>query len=474
MGPAAPATGDDRAPLELGVEAALRLVEPISDLVLVLDRASIVRRVSGARTSRVATEATRWTGRAWPDLLAGDARSAAKTLIAEARICGVSSMRPLTHAPSPGLEWPLDCCVASGGHPGGLLVIARDGQGVSTLEAQLTDVQQMLERDYQRMRIAESRFRLLLDTTREATLLIDPDTQRITYANAAAPRMLSTDRHDLIGRDVATCFEPAARSTLRDALRTAREGGTVSGIRAGLAAETGIRPISVAASHTNDAMLLVIHADAATPAAPAESRARSVDALLRGLPGPILLADDRGLVRGANPAFANLVGLAHPEHTVGRPLADWIQSAAQDLAMHLALLRQQGHLKGLPVQVYDSSGDARPAILSAGRIAPFGEATIVLALRTVELLEGKAAAQPAVALDAERLAHLVGRVALPRVVRETTRQVEVGLLNAALERAGGNRTTAAELLGISRQSFYIKLRRHGLLGVDDASDVESA
>jgi DNA-binding NtrC family response regulator len=33
---------------------------------------------------------------------------------------------------------------------------------------------------------------------------------------------------------------------------------------------------------------------------------------------------------------------------------------------------------------------------------------------------------------------------------------------AALELTGDNRASAAEMLGLSRQSFYVKLRRHGL------------
>ncbi|MEE4239647.1 MAG: helix-turn-helix domain-containing protein, partial [Anderseniella sp.] len=32
---------------------------------------------------------------------------------------------------------------------------------------------------------------------------------------------------------------------------------------------------------------------------------------------------------------------------------------------------------------------------------------------------------------------------------------------------GNNRASAADLLGLSRQSFYIKLRRHGLLDGDN-------
>ena len=40
--------------------------------------------------------------------------------------------------------------------------------------------------------------------------------------------------------------------------------------------------------------------------------------------------------------------------------------------------------------------------------------------------------------------------------------VERYYIEAALERADGNRTATAELLGLSRQSLYMKLNRYGL------------
>ena len=40
--------------------------------------------------------------------------------------------------------------------------------------------------------------------------------------------------------------------------------------------------------------------------------------------------------------------------------------------------------------------------------------------------------------------------------------VERRYIEAALELTGGNRTAAAELLGLSRQSLYAKLNRYGL------------
>jgi DNA-binding NtrC family response regulator len=62
----------------------------------------------------------------------------------------------------------------------------------------------------------------------------------------------------------------------------------------------------------------------------------------------------------------------------------------------------------------------------------------------------------------EQLTELVGRVPLKDLVRESTDMIEKLCIEAALEITGDNRASAADILGLSRQSLYAKLRRYGL------------
>ncbi len=66
----------------------------------------------------------------------------------------------------------------------------------------------------------------------------------------------------------------------------------------------------------------------------------------------------------------------------------------------------------------------------------------------------------------EQLTELVGRVPLRDLVRQSTDLVERLCIETALRKTRDNRASAAELLGLSRQSLYSKLRRHGLMGHD--------
>jgi hypothetical protein len=62
------------------------------------------------------------------------------------------------------------------------------------------------------------------------------------------------------------------------------------------------------------------------------------------------------------------------------------------------------------------------------------------------------------------LTELVGRVPLKDIVSETTDLIEQLCIEAALQMTQGNRASAAQLLGLSRQSLYVKLNRFGLAG----------
>jgi DNA-binding NtrC family response regulator len=57
---------------------------------------------------------------------------------------------------------------------------------------------------------------------------------------------------------------------------------------------------------------------------------------------------------------------------------------------------------------------------------------------------------------------LIGRVPLKELIRDAADIIEKMCIEAALRQTGNNRASAADLLGLSRQSLYLKLRRYNL------------
>ena len=67
----------------------------------------------------------------------------------------------------------------------------------------------------------------------------------------------------------------------------------------------------------------------------------------------------------------------------------------------------------------------------------------------------------------ENIIDLVGSTPLKELVRGTTDVVEKLCIETAIKLTNNNRASAAEMLGLSRQSLYVKLRKYGLIDHDD-------
>jgi DNA-binding NtrC family response regulator len=72
---------------------------------------------------------------------------------------------------------------------------------------------------------------------------------------------------------------------------------------------------------------------------------------------------------------------------------------------------------------------------------------------------------------ATKLTELVGRVPLKDIVSETTDMIEKMCIMSALELTMNNRVSASEMLGLSRQSLYIKMRRFGITDPSGSEDI---
>ena len=66
----------------------------------------------------------------------------------------------------------------------------------------------------------------------------------------------------------------------------------------------------------------------------------------------------------------------------------------------------------------------------------------------------------------ENVMKLVGSAPLKELVADTSDVVERLCIETAIELTGNNRVAAADMLGVSRQSLYVKLRKYGLMSKD--------
>ena len=100
------------------------------------------------------------------------------------------------------------------------------------------------------------------------------------------------------------------------------------------------------------------------------------------------------------------------------------------------------------------------------------EATFALFVRDVERRRQEETPSASVGLSGSvsGLSHLVGRMPMKDIVGETVDMIERRCIQAALTLTQNNRASAAEMLGVSRQSLYVKLRRFGMASEEEAAE----
>ena len=182
---------------------------------------------------------------------------------------------------------------------------------------------------------------------------------------------------------------------------------------------------------------------------------------LADLPEAVVQTDAEGLVIAANTLFLDLIHAPSLTQVLGRNIGSWFSSSAIDIRVLYARLMDEPSIRGFTSTLTDNLSGESAVSISAG----LNSANNTIQLIVVPQVSGSerlTIPSPGVPEQAEGFSALVGKVPLKDLIRESLDVIEKICIEAALDQTNNNRAYAAEILGLSRQSLYIKLRRHGL------------
>jgi transcriptional regulator PpsR len=450
----------------LGTEAVAALLSASADVVLVLDGQGVIRDVSSSNGVLAnVREAANWTGKAWRDTVTIESKSKIERLLKEADNDGRISWRQVNVATIDGPDLPLSFCALRVGPKGRTIALGRDLRSVAELQQQLVDAQQALERDYLRLRHLESRYRILFDLTGEGVLVVDGKNMKIIETNPAAAAIIGDSVLKVIGRNVLDCVDGDARSTVAKLLDTVHASGQPDQISVKVGGERCTLSVSVMHEEAGELFLLRLGSTVVAPVAGADARAELVLRVLEQTPDAFVVTNNDGDILAVNRAFAEMVQLGRAELALGESLDRWLGRAGIDLNVLLANLRQRGHVKLFATTLRSQNGGSIPVEISAASVPHTDLGGLGFTIRDIGRRLVSEGGRHDIPQSAEQLSELVGRVPLREIVGETTDLIEKLAIEAALKLTQDNRATAAEILGLSRQSLYVKLRQYGIGGL---------
>ncbi|MEN3792999.1 transcriptional regulator PpsR [Fulvimarina sp. MAC3] len=451
------------ADLDPGLIASL--VTATADLALLIDETGTVVDVAMRQDVCPPEVYSKWIGRPFVETVTSECQIKAKRLLADG--AGQSETRREINHPIPNSrDLPVSYIMLQLSSGSGQIALGRDLRAAADLQQRLISAQLAYDHEFEQVRNVEAHYRALFETSIQLHLIVDPRNRIIIEANGNARKKLCDN--DPVGTNLEDHFAPDTLIELDRLIGQAfssgkSEHGTLR------RRDEDRSPVSVALHffrHLGHSRLSVqIQPETANTNSHSDDLATRLFAGLgAATPDALVILDDEMRVVSANQSYLDLVQVAEHSQLKGQHQFDRIGQRGVELRVLKNAIDNQGMVRTLTTSVTQTYGSTIPVEIGGTAIEVDGDRFYGLAIRRSERgvtslpHSGKTEMRPA-----NDMIGLVGQMPLRDIVRDTTDIIERLCIEAALELTGNNRASAAELLGISRQALYTKLRRFGII-----------
>lgn len=452
---------------DLDSDTAAKLITVASDVALVVSDAQqgIIVDVSLGSDALSSDMTDQWLGKAWLDTVTAESRPKVEALLRDSSKVGLPRWRMVNHTMPGGADLPVMYAAVKMNSGGQVVAFGRSMQSMANLQQQLVSAQQSMEREYLKLRQAEARHRLLFQVASEAVLIVDASNRKVLEANPAAGKLLGEGTRRLVGRLFPDGFDEPSTQALQGLLGAVGATGRTSDVVVNSA--DGTREFRASASLFREERssfflirLALLTGEHGSATATQDSKVLEIVA---SAPEGFVVTSLDGRILFANRAFLDLVQLATEEQARNEPLDRWLGRPGVDFSLLTAQLREHGALRLFATQLRGEYGSSSDVEICAVSVVNGEEPCFGFTIRDVgqRMIFDRQVSRDK-PRSVEQLTELVGRVPLKDLVRESTDMIEKLCIEAALEITGDNRASAADILGLSRQSLYAKLRRYGL------------
>jgi transcriptional regulator PpsR len=463
---------------DLSAEMAGKLIAAAADVALIIDDKGVIRDLAFGSEDLLREGYYEWLGKPWADTVTIESRPKVEALLRDSAANAVPRWRHINHPSVYGADLPLSYSAMAlprqtgrGKPTGRSVVFGRDLRANAALQQRVISAQQAMERDYWRLRHMETRYRSLFQVAAEAVLIVDAATGKLEEANPVAAALFGAEA-TRPGWLLSESFETDAGHKPNAGVRAmfgrvcaTGHGETVTARLAGRPQEMRVSASLFRQEKTAHLLVRVSPADAAQGSAPTSGQSALLR-LIESAPDAFVVTDLEGLILTANHAFVDLAQLATEAQVRGQSLEKWLGRTGVDLNVLITNLRQRGAVRLFATVMRGEYGASTEVEISGVAVTEGEQPCLGFTIRDVSRRLMSEVRTTGAGREMPRsvgqMTELVGRVPLKDIVRDTTDLIEQLCIEAALELTHDNRASAAEMLGLSRQSLYVKLRRFNI------------
>lgn len=407
-----------------------------------------------------------WPGKAWVDVVTVESRPKVKQILQDLALDLPPRWRQLNHPQPNGQDIPVRYMAIRVGNKGHFVAVGRDLAPVAEMQQKLVSAELSIEQEHARLRNAETRYRLLMQIASDGILIVDGRSTRVIEANPAAANLLARTQKRLIGSDFIDAFEDEDQKSIDAMIRTLRSAGRAEDVVLKLAGRDTQALASATVYRQDNASFFLVRLTPLTVggAGMVVSKTQSVALqLINSMPDGFVIADENRKIVTVNSAFLDMTQLGAEEQARGEPLDRWLGRVGVDTNLLFASLRDNGVIRQVSTVIRGQLGTTDDVEVSGAQLGDAAEVFFGFSIRRVtRQMAAEDQGQKSLLRSVDEMTKLVGKVPLKDLVRETTDIIERLCIEAALKLNDNNRASSADMLGLSRQSLYVKLHRHGI------------
>jgi len=430
-----------------------------ADVTLIVDANGFIRD-AGFRVEELFSAGGRgWVGQQFVETVTSECTNKVTDLLDEARSGETSRAREINHSMPHDDDTPVSYTAAKLNDNGDVIVFGQHIAEIAALQRRLMSSQLAMEREFARLRGAESRYRAIFQLSDAPKIVVDANTLRVTDINPAASLILGKTTQRSENTKVLSLFDESGADVLHKLMLAAIEGASAD--QAKIRLKSG-ENLSVAATLFREDrisyLLLQLGNQESDTAWFANASERKVLALVEQMPDAFIITNSTRQILSCNDAFLDIFNITNSKEALGQQIDLYFDRPNVDCNVLIANVREHTTVRRFATVMRTQHGQKENVEIAATQLEYDEDTVLGFWIRPVSnMVMGTDVQQENVSRSNEQISNLVGHMPLKDIVRETTEMIEKLCIETALELTQNNRASAAQMLGVSRQSLYAKL-----------------
>ena len=460
----------------LDVNLAAGLLALSVDLTLIIDKSGVIEKVIDG-SKPVAANTASLVGKKWLDTVAIDSQPKVNALLKTREDQDEQKWRQVNQEINGSTSLPIQFSTIFFPQQNKLVAIGKDLSGISILQQKLVESQQEIERDYATLHAIQNRYLQLFNSIDQAYLILDSQTLKIIEVNKSAGFLVG-DLKKSQGKQFVSLFPAKDHEALQTYLLESKSGILQSSFHTtleNLKEKVEISSTLLREGNQNVCLVSIKPKSQTANLGTANEQAALLSQAMEDFQDGFIVCSSNGVILTTNNTFVSMSQSTQKESVLGKSLEIWLGRASIDLKIILGTVREHGSIKDYASTITADDGSSPIDVrISAAGFNSAKLSLVAIGIHQISKASNQSVDKPDnLGKNAKELTQLVGKVPLKQIVTETTDIIEKLCILAALDLTMSNRASAAELLGLSRQGLYIKMRRFGIVDSNATDDIDA-